>query len=111
MFNGDYDFPDPPKHWGFKTVEGKDYLYVLPYSNDGKDPKAFEEWKNKYMASLDRWVDSLPTAKDEKVIDKPEEDKKDKEADVKEYVEDDSVFDSFVDNTLAELFMDVNNDF
>lgn len=111
MFNGDYDFPDPPKHWGFKTVEGKDYLYVLPYSNDGKDPKAFEEWKNKYMASLDRWVDSLPTAKDEKVIDKPEEDKKDKEADVKEYVEDDSVFESFVDNTLAELFMDVNNDF
>ena len=111
MFNGDYDFPDPPKHWGFKTVEGKDYLYVLPYSNDGKDPKAFDEWKNKYMASLDRWVDSLPTAKDEKVIDKPEEDKKDKEADVKEYVEDDSVFESFVDNTLAELFMDVNNDF
>ena len=111
MFNGDYDFPDPPKHWGFKTVEGKDYLYVLPYSNDGKDPKAFEDWKNKYMTSLDRWVDSLPTAKDEKVIDKPEEDKKDKEADVKEYVEDDSVFDSFVDNTLAELFMDVNNDF
>ena len=110
MFNGDYDFPDPPKHWGFKTVEGKDYLYVLPYSNDGKDPKAFEEWKNKYMASLDRWVDSLPTAKDEKVIDKPEEDKKDKEADVKESVTD-SVFESIIDNTLAELFMDVNNDF
>ena len=109
MFNGDYDFPDPPKHWGFKTVDGKDYLYVLPYSNDGKNPNAFDEWKNKYMASLERWVDSLPSAKEDKeeVIDEPKEDAKDKEKDVKESVD----FDSVIDNEMAMLMMDLNDNF
>ena len=110
MFNGDYDFPDPPKHWGFKTVDGKDYLYVLQYSNDGKNPDAFDEWKNKYMASLDRWVDSLPNAKkeDDKVVeDTPSEDKKDQSNEVKESVD----FDTVIDNEMAMLMMDLSNNF
>ena len=109
MFNGDYDFPDPPKHWGFKTVDGKDYLYVLPYSNDGKDPKAFDDWKSKYMASLERWVDSLPTAREgnEDVIDTPKDDAKDKEKDVKESVD----FDSLINNEMAMLMMDLSDNF
>lgn len=110
MFNGDYDFPDPPKHWGFKTVDGKDYLYVLQYSNDGKNPDAFDEWKNKYMASLDRWVDSLPNAKkeDNKVVkDTPSEDKKDQSNEVKESVD----FDTVIDNEMAMLMMDLSNNF
>ena len=103
MFQDDYDFPDPPKHWGFKTVEGKDYLYVLPYSNDGKDPKAFDAWKNKYMASLDRWAKSLPNVKTaEKVITKPEEEKTPKESDVTESVD----YNAAIDNELAMLLMD-----
>ena len=110
MFNGDYDFPDPPKHWGFKTVDGKDYLYVLQFSNDGKNPNAFDEWKNKYMASLDRWVDSLPNAKkeDDKVVeDTPSEDKKDQSNEVKESVD----FDTVIDNEMAMLMMDLSNNF
>lgn len=110
MFNGDYDFPDPPKHWGFKTVDGKDYLYVLQFSNDGKNPDAFDEWKNKYMASLDRWVDSLPNAKkeDNKVVeDTPSEDKKDQSNEVKESVD----FDTVIDNEMAMLMMDLSNNF
>ena len=109
MFNGDYDFPDPPKHWGFKTVDGKDYLYVLPFSNDGKNPNAFDEWKNKYMASLERWVDSLPSAKEDKgeVIDAPKDDGKDKEKDVKESVD----FDSMINNEMAMLMMDLSDNF
>ena len=103
MFQDDYDFPDPPKHWGFKTVEGKDYLYVLPYSSDGKDPKAFDAWKNKYMASLDRWAKSLPNVKTaEKVITKPEEEKTPKESDVTESVD----YNAAIDNELAMLLMD-----
>ena len=103
MFQDDYDFPDPPKHWGFKTVEGKDYLYVLPYSNDGKDLKAFDAWKNKYMASLERWAKSLPNVKTaEKVITKPEEEKTPKEGDVTESVD----YESAIDNELAMLLMD-----
>lgn len=110
MFNGDYDFPDPPKHWGFKTVDGKDYLYVLQFSNNGKNPEAFDEWKNKYMASLDRWVDSLPNAKkeDNKVVeDTPSEGKKDQSNEVKESVD----FDTVIDNEMAELMMDLSNNF
>ena len=110
MFNGDYDFPDPPKHWGFKTVDGKDYLYVLQFSNDGKNPDAFDEWKNKYMASLDRWVDSLPNAKkeDNRVVeDTPSEDKKDQSNEVKESVD----FDAVIDNEMAMLMMDLSNNF
>ena len=110
MLNGDYDFRDPPKHWGFKTVDGKDYLYVLQYSNDGKNPDAFDEWKNKYMASLDRWVDSLPNAKkeDNKVVeDIPSEDKKDQSNEVKESVD----FDTVIDNEMAMLMMDLSNNF
>ena len=103
MFQDDYEFPDPPKHWGFKTVEGKDYLYVLPYSSDGKDPKAFDAWKNKYMASLDRWAKSLPNVKTaEKVITKPEEEKTPKESDVTESVD----YNAAIDNELAMLLMD-----
>ena len=107
MFGDDYDFPDPPKHWGFKTVEGKDYLYVLPYSSDGKDPKAFDAWKNKYMASLSRWADNLPEVKtSEKVITKPEENETTpKEKDVTESVD----IDSSIDNELMSLLMDMRS--
>lgn len=63
MFMDDYEFPDPPKHWGWKTVDGKDYLYVISVSHNADkvdSDKAFDAWKNKYIASLKRWVDSLP---------------------------------------------------
>lgn len=73
MFMDDYEFPDPPKHWGWKTVDGKDYLYVISkYHNaDRVDvDKAFDAWKNKYMGTLKRWVDELPDQNDN-VIKKP----------------------------------------
>lgn len=72
MFMDDYEFPDPPKHWGWKTVDGKDYLYVISVSHNADKidaDKAFDAWKNKYMASLKRWVDSLPDQADaDKII-------------------------------------------
>ena len=71
MFMDDYEFPDPPKHWGWKTVDGKDYLYVIAVSHNADkidSGKAFDAWKNKYMASLKRWVDSLPDQKDADTI-------------------------------------------
>ena len=72
MFMDDYEFPDPPKHWGWKTVDGKDYLYVISVSHNADkidSDKAFDAWKNKYMASLKRWVDSLPDQADaDKII-------------------------------------------
>ena len=72
MFMDDYEFPDPPKHWGWKTVDGKDYLYVIAVSHNADkidSDKAFDAWKNKYMASLKRWVDSLPDQEDaDKII-------------------------------------------
>ena len=85
VFKKDYNFPDAPKHWGWKNVDGKDYLYVLPKSCSGtteQNQKAFDAWKNKYMESLRTWVENLPDLKDSgKVIRK---DNPSKEEDVSE---------------------------
>lgn len=74
MFKDDYNFPKPPKYWGFKVVDGKDYLYVLPLSHNAKkedNEKAFNAWKNKYMGTLRTWVENLPdVSSSEKVITK-----------------------------------------
>lgn len=74
MFKDDYNFPKPPKYWGFKVVDGKDYLYVLPVSHNAKkedNEKAFNAWKNKYMGTLRTWVENLPDASSsEKVVTK-----------------------------------------
>lgn len=81
MFMDDYEFPDPPKHWGWKTVDGKDYLYVIAVSHNADkidSDKAFDAWKNKYMASLKRWVDSLPDQEDaDKIIKNKAKDEED----------------------------------
>ena len=63
MFRDDYDFPDAPKYWYWRTVDGKDYLDVTEIKYDPKDgtpSEAFQKWKNSYLGTLDRWVDNLP---------------------------------------------------
>lgn len=73
MFDSDYDFPKPPKHWTWKTVDNKDYLDVIPQaysSKDGSPDDAFARWKANYMGTLRTWVDNLPdmNKSDDKVI-------------------------------------------
>ena len=71
VFDKDYNFPDAPKHWGWKNVDGKDYLYVLPKSFSGtteQNQKAFDAWKNKYMESLRTWVNNLPNVTETKEV-------------------------------------------
>lgn len=73
MFADDFDFPRPPKHWTWKTVDGKDYLDVIPQtynSKDGTPDEAFAKWKVNYMGTLRTWVDNLPdrSKTDDKVI-------------------------------------------
>lgn len=66
MFKGDYNFPDAPKGWKWRTVDKKDYLDVIPKPYDEKDGspvEAFDKWKKEYMDSLRNWVNSLPNAK------------------------------------------------
>lgn len=63
MFDDDYDFPKAPKHWVWKSVEGKDYLDIIPQTYDSKDgtpDEAFAKWKANYMGTLRTWVDNLP---------------------------------------------------
>lgn len=63
MFDDDYDFPKAPKHWVWKSVEGKDYLDIIPQNYDSKDgtpDEAFAKWKANYMGTLRTWVDNLP---------------------------------------------------
>lgn len=71
MFDGNYNFPGAPKHWYFRTVDGKDYLDIRePHVNDSKhrSPEDGGEWKNKYMDTLKTWVDNLPSANESKDI-------------------------------------------
>ena len=107
MFQGDYKFPDPPKHWGWKMVDGKDYLYVLAKSHNADKvdvDKAFDAWKNKYMASLRRWVESLPEQKGAVITKNSPK----KEEDVTERAWDG--IDQFLDTTDDALFESVDRD-
>lgn len=72
MFDAEYKFPDPPKYWRFKIVDGKDYLDVIPITYDKKDgtpDEAFYKWKTNYMNSLRSWIEKLPEKKEsDKII-------------------------------------------
>ena len=71
MFDGNYNFPGAPKHWYFRTVDGKDYLDIRePHVNDAKQRNSEDgtEWKDKYMDTLKTWVDNLPSANDSEDI-------------------------------------------
>ena len=114
MFDGDYNFPDPPKHWGWKSVDGKDYLYVLPISHNAKkqdQEKAYTAWKNKYMPSLDRWVDSLKDVDTTSKIITKKNPKK--EEDITESVFDDDfrTIDDMIEDELALFQLESSLDF
>lgn len=110
MFMDDYEFPDPPKHWGWKTVDGKDYLYVISVSHNADkvdSDKAFDAWKNKYMASLKRWVDSLPDqAESDQVI----KNKAKEEEDVTESVWRDLEADLTIESEMDTLSRDLEDE-
>ena len=107
MFMDDYEFPDPPKHWGWKTVDGKDYLYVISVSHNADkidSDKAFDAWKNKYMASLKRWVDSLPDqAEADQVIKNKAKDEEDVTESVWRDLEADLTIESEMDTLSRDL--------
>ena len=110
MFMDDYEFPDPPKHWGWKTVDGKDYLYVIAVSHNADkidSDKAFDAWKNKYMASLKRWVDSLP---DQAEADQVIKNKAKEEEDVTESVWRDLEADLTIESEMDTLSRDLEDE-
>lgn len=63
MFKDNYRFPQPPKHWKIKNVDGVDYLQPIPRhynEKDGSPDEAFAKWKAEYMETLRTWVNNLP---------------------------------------------------
>ena len=67
MFEDDYRFPTPPKHWKMKNVDGCDYLQPIPRrynEKDGTPEEAFTKWKAEYMGTLRTWVNNLPEKKE-----------------------------------------------
>ena len=67
MFDEDYDFGDAPKYWHWRQVDGKSYLDITPITfkgDEGSRDKQYAEWKEKYLKSLDEWIDELPDASD-----------------------------------------------
>lgn len=101
MFDGNYNFPSAPKHWYFKTVDGKDYLDVRePHEPDTKrtDKEKNYQWKDNYMGTLKTWVDNLPPVKEtEKIL----VDKKGEKDDV--VTESSKDFDAMFDEYMFDL--------
>ena len=103
MFDGNYDFEEAPKYWHWRQVDGKSYLDITPITfkgDDGSRDKQYAEWKEKYLKSLDEWIDELPDASDngkqkkddsddskDNTEDTDTTDKKDTEEEVKEVEE------------------------
>jgi hypothetical protein len=61
VFEEDYDI-SPPPGWEKRKFDGKIGIYPKPRRyryKDGVPDKAFEEWKNDYMATLRGWADEL----------------------------------------------------
>lgn len=103
MFGDNYDFGEAPKYWHWRQVDGKSYLDITPITFKGDDSsrdKQYAEWKEKYLKSLDEWIDELPDASDngkkkkddsddskDNTEDTDTADKKDAEEEVKEVEE------------------------
>ena len=71
MFDKKYDFPEAPKEWKWRLVDGCSYLDVKErsYSDNSITPdEAFSEWKKDYMNSLKEFVKSLKPIKEEKEV-------------------------------------------
>lgn len=62
MFDDKYSFPDAPKYWHWRDVDGCSYLDITPINYDkseGTPDEAFAKWKDNYMDSLKSFVDGL----------------------------------------------------
>lgn len=70
MFDKKYSFPNAPKYWHWRDVEGCSYLDITPISydkNDGTADAAFKKWKSEYMDSLRSFVNDLKDNSDKDV--------------------------------------------
>lgn len=92
QFDGNYGIK-APEHWHFRTTETGDYLDVKEpqYDKASRDKedinKLRREYKDEYMKSLREWAKNLPEFKSNNT---------EKESDVKESVDFDDIFDSFM---------------
>ena len=62
MFKDLYKFPDAPKYWHWREVDGCSYLDISPIPYDkkkGTPDEAFAKWKDNYMYNLKVYVDKL----------------------------------------------------
>lgn len=78
IFERDYHFDGTPDGWQWKRLDnGFRALYVKPFTyseTDGHEKEAFRKWQDSYLASLNKWIESLPMMDSENPRNKPEED-------------------------------------
>lgn len=76
MFDDKYNFPNAPKYWHWREVDGCSYLDITPFTynkDDGTPDQAFTKWKNNYMNTLKTFVDDLENLSDKDVKESLEE--------------------------------------
>lgn len=63
MFKDKYKFPDPPKYWHWREVDGCSYLDISPIrydkEKDGDVKTAIRNWKQDYMRSIRKYVKEI----------------------------------------------------
>lgn len=104
MFKDAYSFPEAPKYWHWREVDGCSYLDISPISyssKDGSPDEAFRKWKENYMNSLRTYVDNLKSNGSSKKSDNDSEDESDKD-EVQESV------DEFAANMVDAIYENLN---
>jgi hypothetical protein len=109
VFDGKYDFGKAPKYWYWKKVDNADeveYLDIeqIKYTTQSGGPSnAFQDWKRKYMKSLEDWADSLPNVSDKTNNVKTESEE------IKSFNELNDEIDTLFESVLGDMFIDVSD--
>jgi hypothetical protein len=108
VFNGKYNLGKAPQYWYWKKVDNADEVQYLDIeqtkykTQPGGPSNAFQDWKRKYMNSLENWVDNLPNVSDDK-----EEVKESVE--IKSFDEVNKEIDVLFESVLGDLILDIED--
>lgn len=108
VFNGKYDLGKAPQYWYWKKVDNADEVDYLDIkqtryiTQPGGPSNAFQDWKRKYMRSLENWVDSLPD------ISNGQKEEVEESCTIESYDDINAEIDTLYESVLGDLMLDIN---
>lgn len=104
VFKGKYNLGKAPQYWYWKKVDNADEVEYLDIeqtkykTQPGGPSNAFQDWKRKYMKSLENWVDKLPN-----ISDKKEDVKSESVEDINKQI------DTLYESVISDLMLDIED--